>query len=41
MAMAFMESVCSEADRHGVYNGGSFNAAWGVTEIMVKDILPD
>lgn len=41
MAMVFMESVCSEADRHRAYDGGSFNAAWGVTEIMVKDILPD
>jgi sporulation protein YlmC with PRC-barrel domain len=41
MAMVFMKSVCSEADRHGACDGGSFNAAWGVTEIMVKDILPD
>jgi hypothetical protein len=41
MAMVFMESVRSEADRAEAYDGPSSDAVWGVTGIMVKDILPD
>jgi hypothetical protein len=41
MAMVFMESVSSEADRHEAYDGrGSPDAVWGVRGIMAKDILP-
>jgi hypothetical protein len=41
MAMVFMEFVRSEADRPEAHDGESSDAVWGVTGIMVKDILPD
>jgi hypothetical protein len=41
MAMVFMESVRSKADRHEASDGGSSDVVWDVRGIMVKDILPD
>jgi hypothetical protein len=41
MAMVFMESVRSEADRPEAYDGASLDPAWESRGIMAKDILPD